>query len=999
MTYWRNMFVGRENDLAVLQDAWKRAKAFEPQVVCLVAESGIGKTRLVQEFFGWLSTTEDGVDGAGYWPDQLTRTDNAQLGREELSVNPEVSNCIADGRDVPFLWWGVGLPNTTGNSNQVTTSLTQYQTRLQIHLLAYVNAIKVAELKGKNRGLAAHAAFDLGVNAAGLTGLAALAIAGAVTGGVALTVLGALKGVGFATSEYLKRRSQIGQIEQVDLTPEGGQAAQRDDIADLILNDLGLVCSTPPEPLEKVPLVVVIDDAQWIKSDLSLCKLLAELVAKAGQEKWPLLILVTSWEGEWRAGAKIDWGSGTRDNIRSVFEAPGINLIEHALQPVAQLNEVVTAAFPGLTDKQRTMILGKADGNSLCLYNVLRQLEESKGLFESRSLENALTAKGEEQIAALTFEQIVRLRLLATPEYVQTALGLASLQGMQFSQQVVAAAAEKIALENAKQGLVEGENPHSFIRSQQGGQSEFRARYYQKAAEERLGNLVDRDEAAAALTSALQSLSVVAQDETISLADDAQRWQAQLALFDRDDIDQRSVAFEALYQLAMQAYQAGDVLAAQAYAKRWAEAWQLGKHNERVHYFAAAIIRYLTDTGQFQLASTLGESVLESIRGDIDSACHQHARLHLRDVALTAGDAAKAIGHHDLALTYFNDGMAISVEMLNEEQTADNLLYASLFAERNYDLETRSDSVAALPRLEGVLELKNEIVKLRPDFKAYLGLAIICRKLAEANLSHDCKDDADAYIDKLLPMIEKLRKLAEDIQQKQLLFSEIFSFGDLLRLRSRIAEARVLFLEALKGSWRVAQKLDTPVAHRTVSLVLERLAMLAEAEGDYRTAISYLLPCMDIKEKIAAQSDGLEAIQDQQIIAHKLSTAYAALEDRLRAAKYSLKSADLLTAYQERTCQPKKQQGLMARGAYWLMRSAVVNEEPDGDGIERWAAPVEWNVLEELDISQSTPRNAPCPCGSGEKFKHCHGKLVESAFAQSSPNLLTFPGLRWKSTN
>ena len=21
-------------------------------------------------------------------------------------------------------------------------------------------------------------------------------------------------------------------------------------------------------------------------------------------------------------------------------------------------------------------------------------------------------------------------------------------------------------------------------------------------------------------------------------------------------------------------------------------------------------------------------------------------------------------------------------------------------------------------------------------------------------------------------------------------------------------------------------------------------------------------------------------------------------------------------------------------------------------------------------------RNAPCPCGSGEKFKHCHGRVV-----------------------
>ena len=24
----------------------------------------------------------------------------------------------------------------------------------------------------------------------------------------------------------------------------------------------------------------------------------------------------------------------------------------------------------------------------------------------------------------------------------------------------------------------------------------------------------------------------------------------------------------------------------------------------------------------------------------------------------------------------------------------------------------------------------------------------------------------------------------------------------------------------------------------------------------------------------------------------------------------------------------------------------------------------------------NTPRNAPCPCGSGQKYKHCHGKVA-----------------------
>jgi preprotein translocase subunit SecA len=28
------------------------------------------------------------------------------------------------------------------------------------------------------------------------------------------------------------------------------------------------------------------------------------------------------------------------------------------------------------------------------------------------------------------------------------------------------------------------------------------------------------------------------------------------------------------------------------------------------------------------------------------------------------------------------------------------------------------------------------------------------------------------------------------------------------------------------------------------------------------------------------------------------------------------------------------------------------------------------------DDWERTSRNAPCPCGSGKKFKHCHGALV-----------------------
>ena len=44
-----------------------------------------------------------------------------------------------------------------------------------------------------------------------------------------------------------------------------------------------------------------------------------------------------------------------------------------------------------------------------------------------------------------------------------------------------------------------------------------------------------------------------------------------------------------------------------------------------------------------------------------------------------------------------------------------------------------------------------------------------------------------------------------------------------------------------------------------------------------------------------------------------------------------------------------------------MVPKELSNEEEAGDMPEEWL---------------KTGRNQPCPCGSGKKFKHCHGKYV-----------------------
>lgn len=39
-------------------------------------------------------------------------------------------------------------------------------------------------------------------------------------------------------------------------------------------------------------------------------------------------------------------------------------------------------------------------------------------------------------------------------------------------------------------------------------------------------------------------------------------------------------------------------------------------------------------------------------------------------------------------------------------------------------------------------------------------------------------------------------------------------------------------------------------------------------------------------------------------------------------------------------------------------------------------APIQKTIVKSADDWSKTPRNAPCPCGSGKKYKMCHGRTI-----------------------
>ncbi|MCB1047774.1 MAG: ATP-binding protein, partial [Calditrichaeota bacterium] len=98
--------------MELLRAAWERINQFdksEPQLVVLLGESGLGKTRVTQEFYNWLSMTHDASEPNGYWPDDLGQKES------NLKINPDPEACD-NGKPMPFLWWGIRLSDPSARN-------------------------------------------------------------------------------------------------------------------------------------------------------------------------------------------------------------------------------------------------------------------------------------------------------------------------------------------------------------------------------------------------------------------------------------------------------------------------------------------------------------------------------------------------------------------------------------------------------------------------------------------------------------------------------------------------------------------------------------------------------------------------------------------------------------------------------------------------------------------------------------------------------------------
>lgn len=479
-------FCGRTQELDALRQAYRNvawAPQGTPQLVAIVGESGLGKTRLVQEFYRWLATSEDG--STGYWPGDLAAVD------DNLQINPDPAACNS-ARPVPFLWWGLRLPDPGARNQAVAGQLASSLDTLTPHLEP---ALRTERRRQAGKGMAmavGNVAFDVAFDF------------------VATLVppLGLLKTIGQGALELGQHARTLWRARDVD-APGRLQDQQREDLADRIVSDFGVLLSRDATETPAVPAVIVIDDGQFSEHDPSIVTFVQKMMTAAVARQWRVLFVVTYWTAEWNR----HFGPGTED------DAPTIARVIHArrgdfgeawrpldLPAVGDLSPIVAAVLPGLPPAQTSALVERAGGNPRYLDEVLRFCERNERLFVGRNLSAPLTDKGLATLLERTvdLQELVAERLHLLEPGVRRALLLASAQGQEFLTPLVSDVSAILHETAGEPELDRAEHPHAFIHRQPGCRGAFAQRVFHEVAVAQIGNDFDEDAVQEALRAALR---------------------------------------------------------------------------------------------------------------------------------------------------------------------------------------------------------------------------------------------------------------------------------------------------------------------------------------------------------------------------------------------------------------------------------------------------------------------------------------------------------------
>jgi hypothetical protein len=766
---WHRIFCPRPAEMAALQAAYEAAadtRSPRPGVIVLLSESGLGKTRLLQEFFHWLSTTKDGAGDAGYWPDVLARHgDNLRIDPDPAACNHQVP--------LPFLWWGVRLPDS-GRHNQIMSQsmLASCADRFEPHVEPMLRARRRTDRGREIR----RSTRDLVVEAL-LEGL------GQLVPGVSLAKAGVV---------FTKRMSELWSEHRADyrarLPPAEINENKRQELSHRYFDYLQAMLDVRQGFDLAVPFAMAIDDAQWVKEDPALLDLVDRLLPAAKEKHWPFLLIVTHWEAEWNAGSAM----------RAVLErytAPGWRPLK--LRPHPDLSACVVAALPGLTVEQAEVILDKAGGNPRLLDEILRWLSARQRFFVDRSTKCALTPEGEAAVEAGTFNlhRLVEERLNAAPD-IKATLAVSGLQGMRFltslTEEVFRALHEAYPVREA---VARAEHPHSFVVRYGDVVAEFAQRVFHDVAVAGLPDVADPRAARAALAAVVRDqmergLNHLPQAEIV----DTLAVAASVLEHDPSPASS-SLAARALANLVLLAKLRGDHYAGHAVACRFEAGRRLGRW-------------HLDDFDPWQLSVVLGalrvfeppdriEQLAHIMLQRSRSLAHElqtpEARREVWVCCGEAADVARDQGKLEEAETLYSEGLQIARTLAHEQRTpeARRALSVSLGrAGHVARIQGKLDEAETLCG-EGLL-IARTLAHEQPMPEARCALCMSLCSLGDVAREQGKLGEAETLLREGLQIAQTLANEQPVPEARRALWISLRGLGDVAREQGKLGEAELI---------------------------------------------------------------------------------------------------------------------------------------------------------------------------------------------------------------
>lgn len=413
-----NDFVGREKELGKLIQSFNETKGNKTQFVVLEADTGIGKTRLIQELYHYLTIVDDEND---YWPDNLEDT------KHTMTIIPEFDTLYSSNDlDMPWLWIALRCQNKDErNSYQNQTALSQIRKQVRLHL----GGIIEKKRKSQQNITSIKSAISLIANYAFPGSGSIVSVAAAVFDALDQGV-STVDSVKELWNNWLNYKKQ-GKDRIITITKQ-----EYTSLIDQTLDIFSVILANEKNK-NNIPLIFIIDDAQW--ADQLTLEFIKRLLEIGTEKDWPLLILATCWESSVKEQTKISTSNDEIVNFGQlvVCAEQQFNTKRMKIEKLNKTNikRIISFELKNLNEDAKTFIAHNCSGDLELLWDYIIRIKNTPGYLNKEGKLNV-------PIGKLNFrsnkkKELAREKILELGQSVVCLLAWGSAQGIKFSKSFI----------------------------------------------------------------------------------------------------------------------------------------------------------------------------------------------------------------------------------------------------------------------------------------------------------------------------------------------------------------------------------------------------------------------------------------------------------------------------------------------------------------------------------------------------------------------------------